>query len=66
MPKIRTTMEPDKVVEVTDKELIDLQRWGLVLPAEVSVYPAPTEYTAPVSRPQQRSSKSGQTADTKE
>lgn len=30
MPRIRTTMQPGEVIEVTDKELLDLTRMGLV------------------------------------
>jgi hypothetical protein len=31
MPKIRTTIEPDRLVEVDDKELSSLQFQGLIL-----------------------------------
>lgn len=31
MPKIRTTMNPDQVREVSAKKLVDLERWDLVL-----------------------------------
>lgn len=34
MPKVRLTHDPNAAVEVTDKQLIDLQRWGLVVANE--------------------------------
>jgi hypothetical protein len=30
MPKVRTTMEPDHEIEVTEQEALDLKRQGLI------------------------------------
>ena len=41
---ITTTMRPDTVVEVSDTELLDMQRMGLVasyVPSDLSEVPAP-------------------------
>lgn len=42
---ITTTMQPDRVVEVSDEELTDLERMGVVashVPSDLSQVPAPT------------------------
>lgn len=54
---IRTTMRPDQVVEVSDTELEDLKRMGVVAgyePSDLSQVPAPTPLVG-------RASKSGGT-----
>ena len=44
MPRIRTKTQPNKVREVSEKDLIDLERWGMILeilPEEEPVKEAP-------------------------
>lgn len=40
MPTIRTTMQPDVEVEVSDAELLDLERQGLLVAAPSPSTPA--------------------------
>jgi len=50
---IRTTMRPDQVVEVSDEELSDLSRMGLVAghePSDLSQVPAPTPLVGKASQ----------------
>lgn len=43
MPLIRTTIDPDREVEVDERELLDLQRQGLVVPELTPAAPAPAD-----------------------
>lgn len=49
MPKVRLTSRPDLVQERSDKELVDLRRWGLVLE---EVTPEPEPVPAPKPEPE--------------
>jgi len=54
MPKIRTTMRPDLVLDVDDAEYIDLQRQGLLVEetAEEDVQPPTAAPATPEPGPQ--------------
>ncbi|MDX2550119.1 hypothetical protein [Streptomyces stelliscabiei] len=49
MPTVRTTMQPDREIEVTDADYLDLKRQGLLIddtpetPAPATAPPAPPE-----------------------
>jgi hypothetical protein len=49
---VRTTMQPDREIEVDDAELLDLQRMGLLV--EDSPAPAPQATTAAPSAPEKK------------
>jgi len=53
MPTIRTTMQPDKEIEVGDAEYIDLQRQGLLVEetADQDVPPATAAPANPAKKP---------------
>lgn len=46
MPLIRTTIRPDQEVEVSDQELLDLRRRGLVASDESDTDKAPAKGSA--------------------
>lgn len=52
MPTVRTTIQPDKFIEVSDTEYVDLKRQGLLIedpapaPAAPAAAPAKTTATA--------------------
>jgi hypothetical protein len=54
MPTIRTTMQPDKQIDVDDAEYIDLQRQGLLIEEDPGqdVPPATAAPAAPEPAPQ--------------
>ncbi|MGW3821801.1 hypothetical protein ACWEAF_05700 [Streptomyces sp. NPDC005071] len=39
MRTVRTTSQPDKLIEVTDAEYLDLKRWGVLIEDEPSRVP---------------------------
>lgn len=49
MPTVRTTMQPHVTVEVSDAELLDLKRQGLLIEAQTDPTPAaaPAKTTTP-------------------
>lgn len=55
MPTVRTTMQPDREIEVDDAEYLDLQRQGLLVgddgtpPAPQTAAGAPTTTPAPAA-----------------
>lgn len=51
MPRVRLTHRPNEEVEVSDKQLIDLQRWGLVVDAEITSAEARARYGFPDPEP---------------
>lgn len=57
MPTVRTTMQPDKPIEVDDAEYLDLQRQGLLVEetADQDVPPA----TAAPANPAKKSGPAG-------
>lgn len=46
MTQVRTTMQPDQVIEVGDAELLDLKRQGLLVGE-----PEPAQVSAPAATP---------------
>lgn len=48
MPTVRTTMQPDKEIEVGEVEYLDLKRQGLLLEDSPAPQPAPA-LAAPVA-----------------
>lgn len=46
MPTVRTTMQPDKEIEVGEADYLDLQRQGLLV-QEGTAAPAPTPAVSP-------------------
>jgi hypothetical protein len=53
MHTVRTTMQPDREIEVDDAEYLDLQRQGLLVEADAheDVPPATAAPTAPTKKP---------------
>ncbi len=61
MPTIRTTLEPRRDVEVTDKELVDLVHWNLV-----ASYAHQGPAYVPVERPERAAKGPAPTSSTQE
>lgn len=51
MTVVRTTIQPDREIEVSDAELLDLRRMGLLVEAEPEPAPAPEAAPEPTPAP---------------
>ncbi|MFB7244645.1 hypothetical protein ACFCYX_19555 [Streptomyces populi] len=50
MPTVRTTMQPDREIEVDDATYHDLQRWDLLAPEPAPSAPSATAAPATTSK----------------
>ena len=58
MPTVRTTMQPDKEIEVDAAEYLDLQRQGLLVP-ETATQSVPPATAAPANPAKKTSGAAG-------